>query len=49
METIVEDAIVVKHSEEVPLHCSTSGYHIAIVMEYSYGELNMPQYMREFI
>ena len=48
METIAEDAVADKDSEEVTLHCSIIGYHIAIFMEYGYGELNMLQYMREF-
>ena len=48
METIAEDAVAVIDSEEVTLHCSIRGYHIAIFMEYGYGELNMLQYMREF-
>ena len=47
METTVEDAVAVIDSEEVTLHCSIIGYHMAIFMEYGYGELNVLQYMRE--
>ena len=41
--------MAVKDSEEATLCCGVTGYHIAIIMEYSYGKLNMLQYMREFI
>ena len=30
METIEEDTVAVENSEEVTLHCSIRGYHIAI-------------------